>query len=368
MMNKKERKTLLISDKSNPITEIICQAVFPYLKILDSNDEGLQQTLAKKEFDSVILDTKSREVSTSVLLIHEKNNVDVIPYEFVDLDTSQLKSSTLSKLIFFELYRLRSKSLRQKVNLFSKTSLGNISDQFENENSIQKGVQIYPTMFYNLIKSINREDSDCFILFCRELNKLIPTPDSTYVAGVVNYLKQSQTEIEVARIFTKSIDSFFENSSFEKVNEPILDFINRLVRCLETKMFKIKLFDYNTLLMFCAFDKRGKYNLPQYIQDLTSEVSSRSNQIIQQTFSQIFSNDNYRLPAFSFDSKNASNWERCFYESSKTFLDILAKRKNITQNERFFLAKGLGLHAKFLITQPDEEKKKKFLEKYLGSE
>jgi len=365
MKVKEKQKTILITDNKSSITDIICQSLFPDLKIYNSGDEDLEHKIVKEKCDTTILATRNWDISTSVLLMHEKNVMDVIPFEFVDADASKLKPSTLSKLILFELYRLSFQSLKQKVIFFDNTSLFNIFDRFDNESSLKMAIGNNSILFYDLIKSINYDDPNFFILFCQGLNAQTVNPNSTLISDILDFTKQSKSEDKVAKLFVDSMDSFFEVDNSKKSTIKLLDGI---IRSLGNKIFQIGSFAYFSNLFFCAFDQDGSFCTTTYIREFLNKDSIISNQIFLQTFSQLFDNDSYMNTLPNFDHTNANKLDKYFMESSNNFLNIYKELPVLKLKQRYQLVKGFNSYFKFLCTQPSEAEKKKFLDTYTERE
>ena len=117
MKKPEEGKTLLLIDKKDLITEITCSSIFPNLEIFQlGRTNDVNHIITADNVSRFILATKNKKTTTEVLLLHERKDIDVIPFLFTNTDSSKLSEQTLIEIIHFEFFRFKFATLRSKTN------------------------------------------------------------------------------------------------------------------------------------------------------------------------------------------------------------------------------------------------------------
>lgn len=360
-MDQKDQSTILIMDSPDLVTEITCQSIFPNLVKLNAKDESVKQTLETGKFERIVLDTKDLTVTKYALDSHENRKTDIVPYGFVFTDTTWINDKILSKLVFVEFYRLTHLTLRSKVNFLIHFSFNNILPCIEKEHHSIQVVYEYPQLFYKLVQSIETNDSLHFHEFLKELSFISNENKTQLLEGLLTFISRSNQLFTTAQLFYPLFKSFAEDKIFFKVQEPVLALMDSLVHLLRKDIFKIHGFNFTAIALFTAFDRVGSFKTLETIKSIIGKSNIISNQLLQHGLSKLFQNKNYEVPNHEFDQANSSKSDNCLNESVKTILNFSKNQPDLSQKERFRLTQVISDYSAFLLKNPNESDRLRFL-------
>ena len=365
MHQKEDQKTILIMDAPDLATEVICKSIFPNLKIIHPNDESVKETIADDKLASIILATKDLTITQYALESHEIRNTDIVPYGFIFTDAAKTKDKILSKLVLYEFYRLASKGVRNKANLLLNFSFNNILSYVEKEYPSIQVVSKKPQLFYSLIQSIESKNPLHFNVFLKELSSISDEDKKYLIEGIIAFISRCNQSLTFGQLFYPFFNDFIEGDNFFKVQEPVLALVDSLVHLLGKDIFKISGFNFTANALFTAFDRDGAFTTLETIRLIIDKSNVTSNQLFQFALSKLFQNKNYELPNHNFDQVNSSKSDNCMYESIQTILEFSENQPHdLSQIERFRLIKVISNYATYLLTNPTEIEKAKFLDEH----
>jgi hypothetical protein len=365
MHQKEEQKTILIMDAPDLATEVICKSIFPNLKIILSSPESSRETILEDKLACIVLATKDLTITKYALESHEISNTDIVPYRFVFTDAAKTNEKILSKLVFYEFFRLSQQTLRNKANLLLNLSFNNILNYVEKEYPSIQVVSKKPQLFYWLIQSIESKNPLHFNVFLKELSSISSEDKKHLVKGIIAFISGSNQSLAFGQLFYPFFNDFIEDDNFFKVQEPVLALMDSLVHLLGKDIFKINGFNFTANALFTAFDKDGAFTTLETIRLIIDKSSVTSNQLFQFALSKLFQNKNYELPNHEFDQVNSSKSDNCMYESIQTILEFSDNQPHdLSQIERFRLIQVISNYATYLLTNPTEIEKAKFLDEH----
>lgn len=365
MHQKEDQKTILIMDAPDLVAEVTCQSIFPNLKIIHPNDESVKETIADDKLKSIILATNDLTITQCALESHEIRNTDIVPYGFIFTDAAKTKDKILSKLVMYEFYRLGNKGVRNKSNLLLNLSFNNILTCIEKEHPSIQVVSKNPQLFYRLIQSIESKDPLHFNVFLKELSSISAGDKKHFIEGIIAFISGSNQSVAFGQLFYPFFNNFTEDEHFFTIQEPVLALVDSLVHLLQKDIFKIYGFNFTANVLFTAFDRDGAFTTLEKIRLFIDKSGITSNQLFQDGLSKLFQNKNYKLPNLEFDQANCSKSDNCMFESIGTILEFSENQPNLSHKERLRLAQVISHYSAFLLKNPIETEKVKFLDQNL---
>ena len=363
-MDPKDQSTILIMDAPDLVTEVTCRSIFPNLKKFYSKDESVEQILKEGKFERIVLSTKDFTVTKYALESSDNRETDIVPYGFVCTDPAKTNEKILSKIVFLEFYRLRCLKLRNKVSFLLQLSFKNIHECIEKEHPSIQIASEYPQLFYKLAQSIESNDSLHFHEFLKELS-LIPNENKNQLLeGLLTFISRSNQLLATGQLFYPFLKSFTEDKNFFQVQEPVLALMDSVVHELRKDIFKINGFTFTANILFTAFDREGSFKTLETISSLIDKSSIIYNQLFLNALSKLFKNKNYEVPNYQFDQTNSCKSDNCLHESVKTILSFSKTQPDLSQKERFRLTQVISDYSTFLLKNPSESEKVKFLNKH----
>ena len=365
MHQKEDQKTILIVDAPDLVAEVTCQSIFPNLRIIHSTDESVKQTISEDKLTSIILNTKDLTITQCALESHETRKTDIVPYGFIFADVAKTNDKILSKLVFYEFYRLANKSIRNKSNLLLNLSFNNILTCIEKEHPSIQAVSKNPQLFFRLIQSIESKDPLHFNVFLKELSSISAEDKKHLIEGIITFISRSNQSLAFGQLFYPFFTNFTEDQNFFTVQAPVLALMDSLVHLLRKDSFKINGFHFTANVLFTAFDREGDFKTTQTLSSLIDKSKIISNQLFREALSKLFQNKNYELPNHQFDQANCSKRDHCLNESAQTILKFCEHQPyDLSQTERFRLTQVISNYCTFLLKNPSEIEKVKFLDEH----
>ena len=365
MHQKEDQKTILIMDAPDLVTEVTCQSIFPNLKIIHPNDESVKETIADDKLASIILATKDLTITQYALESHETRNTDIVPYGFIFTDAAKTKDEILSKLVLYEFYRLASKGVRNKSNLLLNLSFNNIHTCIEEDHPSIQVASKNPQLFYRLIQSIESKDPLHFKAFLKELSSVSSEVKDHLIDGIIAFISGSNQSLSFGQLFYPFLNNIAEDENFFTIQKPILALMDSLVNLLQKDIFKIHGFNFTAIVLFTFFDRDGAFTTLENIRLFIDKSGITSNQLFQDGLSKLFQNKKYVLPNLEFDQANCSKSDNCMIESIGTILEFSENKPNLSHKERLRLAQVISDYSVFLLKNPIETEKVKFLDQNL---
>ena len=361
-MDPKDQSTILIMDAPDLVTEVTCRSIFPNFKKFYSKDESVEQILTEGKFERIVLSTKDLIVTKHALESFDNRETDIVPYGFVCTDPAKTNEKILSKIVFLEFYRLTCLKLRNKVNFLLQLSFKNIHECIETEHPSIQIASEYPQLFYKLVQSIESNDSLHFHEFLKELS-LIPNENKNQLLeGLLTFISRSNQLLATGQLFYPFLKSFTEDKNFFQVQEPVLALMDSVVHELRKDIFKINGFAYTANILFTAFDREGSFKTLETISSYIDKSSIIYNQLFLNALSKLFKNKNYEVPNYKFDQTNSSKSDYCMYESVKTILNFCKNKPDFSQKELFRLVQVITDYSAFLLKNPNESDRIRFLQ------
>ena len=365
MHQKDDQRTILIMDAPDLATEVLCKSIFPNLKIILSNHESPRETIFDVKLTRIVLATKDLTITKYALESHEIRKTDIVPYRFVFTDAAKTNEKILSKLVFYEFFRLTQQTLRNKANLLLNLSFNNILTYVEKECPSIQVVSKKPQLFYWLIQSIESKNPLHFNEFLKALSSISAEDKKHLIEGIIAFISGSNQSLAFGQLFYPFFNDFIEGENFFKVQDPVLALMDSLVHLLGKDIFKINGFNFTANALFTAFDRHGAFTTLETIRLIIDKSSVTSNQLFQFALSKLFQNKNYELPSHEFDQVNSSKSDNCMYESIQTILAFSDNQPHdLSQIERFRLIQVISNYATYLLTNPTEIDKVKFLNEH----
>ena len=368
MKKPEEGKTLLLIDKKDLITEITCSSIFPNIEIFQlslNNDANII-----KSADNVsrfILATKNKKITTEVLLLHERKDIDVIPFLFTNTDSSKLSEQTLIEIIQFEFFRLKFATLRSKTNFLMNVNLSNISQTFKNANLGLESIKLNPLLFHSLVIAIENKNTESFVSFICNVNNLCSNDDQNIVDDLLLFLKESNKLDLMIKLFSNSIQEFFNKNNFKNISNSLLSFIIGQAKLLGKDLFKINRGWLSINIFAISFDTLGSQkNTFLEIKNLNHKNNKFIDDVSVFTFAIIFNNENYIYKEFNLNKESKSKIEEIYTKSSLLFTNISNSKINKSTNDKYELLKGFLDYILYLSSDLKDDLKTPILKKYLN--
>lgn len=348
--DKNEGRTVLILDSDYSIAEISFRSIFNNLLVFQNESEKALNFIQRENVQRIILATDDRQIATEVLLMYEKNKIEVVPFEFVNVDATHVAHQTLVDLVYFEFYKFNLKTFRSKINFYLKSNLSNIKNIFLESEIKFISIEKEPILYYNLLKSVLNNDSILFLEFSKLLNNLCKDNDSEITSDLSKLVQYFEISDKIAYLFVENINLLFESSDDYKYNYANIDFFNNIALSLKKDIFKINKFNWCLLLMNIAFDHENKYSVLEFLSGLVDSTNKYANSITIFTLSTIFNNQSFLDKKFKYKDTDISKTESMLEKSSIEFIKIAKSTINESSfSERFELANGFVDYFQFLI-------------------
>ena len=368
MKKPEEGKTLLLIDKKDLITEITCSSIFPNIEIFQlslNNDANII-----KSADNVsrfILATKNKKITTEVLLLHERKDIDVIPFLFTNTDSSKLSEQTLIEIIQFEFFRFKFATLRSKTNFLMNVNLSNISQTFKKANLGLESIKLNPLLFHSLIIAIENKNTESFVSFICNVNNLCSKDGQKIVDDLLLFLKESKKLDVLSKLFSNSINEFFNKNNLKEINSSLLSFIIGQAKLLGKDLFKIDRGWLNTKIFAISFDTLGSQkNDFLEIKNLNHKKNKFIDDISIFTFAIIFNNKNYVDKEFDLKKESKSKIEEIYIKSSLLFTNISNSKINKSTDDKYEILRGFLEYIQYLSSDLKDDLKTPILKKYLN--
>ena len=368
MKKPEEGKTLLLIDKKDLITEITCSSIFPNLEIFQlGRTNDVNHIITADNVSRFILATKNKKTTTEVLLLHERKDVDVIPFLFTNTDSSKLSEQTLIEIIHFEFFRFKFATLRSKTNFLMNFNLSNISQNFKNENLGLESIKLNPLLFHSLIIAIENKNTESFVSFICNVNNLCSNDGQTIVDDLLLFLKESNKLDVMSKLFSDSIHEFFNKNNFKNINSSLISFIIGQAKLLGKDLFKINRGWLAIEIFAISFDTLGsqKNNFLE-IKKLNHKNNKFIDDLVIFTFAIIFNNKNYIYKDFYLNKESKSKIEEIYTKSSLLFTNISNSKINKSTNDKYELLKGFLDYIQYLSSDLKDDLKTPILKKYLN--
>lgn len=323
--NTSKKKTVLITDNTKNIEEILCKSIFNDFSI-QLTEEKQELTDVCKEHEIIVLSTDCLDTCTHVYKHYLNGKCRLHILRPVDINEEDLDDDSIIRFVLFNLELFRQKSYRAKAIYISNRTFSDVSKDKYKEIFDMKLMDKAPLLYINLYRLTVFENQTALIRtfdLLEEFDKDTISAFSNSFLPFIFYANSSELICNLLISYYKKID--YTKNEHKKL---IFLFLNKIYEKMDGPTIQKISYNFYPIISYCLCEDDTGENidlLNSYMESLPP-LTKNLNSIGIVIYSKICRNEIYHK-AFSSKITEPGN------KIEHSYHDTLLKVKNLLESD-----------------------------------
>jgi len=330
-----EKNTVLITESSKNIEEILCKSIFNDFTTQVTKEKGVIIDICK-DHETIILSSACLDSCTYIYKRYLEGKCSLHLLNHIDINEDGLDNDSIFRFTLFNLELFRKKSFRAKATYIANNTFSDVSkDQYKEIFDLEL-MEKAPLLYINLYRVIAFENQAALIRTFDLLGNFDKDTASSYLDSFLPFIIYADS----GDSFCNSLISYYRKLDYaESAHKPLIfSFLNKIYGRMDGPTIEKISYNFYPIISYCLCEDEGGENidlLDSYMEALPA-LTKNLNTIGIVIYSKILKNETY-LKAFASKITEPGNKIELFYH------DILLKVENLLENEDTTSIPGLEL-------------------------
>jgi hypothetical protein len=330
-----EKNTVLITQSSKKIEEILCKSIFNDFTTQVAKEKGAIIETCKAH-DTIVLSSNRLDICTLVYKHYLQGECNLHLLQPIDINENGLDNESIFRFTLFNLELFRKKSFRAKATFIAKSTIGEIKKDKYREIFDVDSMDKAPLLYINLYRVIAFENQTALTRIFDLLKEFNKNTQSSYLDSFLPFIIYA----DAANSFCNSLITYYRQIDYtENDNKSfVFSFLNKIYQRMDGPTIQKIKHNFDPIICYCVCEDESGENvemLDSYMESLPP-LTKNLNVMGILTLAKIFRNEKYH-DAFSSKMSEPGN------KIEHSYHDILLKVEKLLKNEDTTSIPGLEL-------------------------